>query len=372
MAKCNQCEDDFDAKSINHMYCTRACQVDHLRGVKPEMSLRRKKTGYAWEPVKAARKVVISIPKATSKPLSNWKTALILPDPQFGYHWSTEGLDPYHDERSLSIVRQIARDERPDLAIWLGDVLDLPMFSRFKQFPSFAHTFQPTLDRAHEEIAVIAELCGESRYISGNHDERLHNAVVDNLSAAAGVRVAKRSTEPGDEWPALSIPNLLALPDLGVEYVGAYPAGATYINDNLAAIHGRKLGNKKRSAAQEVVEDERVSVIYGHTHHRALAAKTRNSRGAAKYNVAYSPGCLCRIDGIVPGTNTGIDPFGNYIRSFADWQQGVGIIRYEEGDGRFVIEDIPIFDQTDGTQWASHRGTDYYSEESNERRGTGN
>lgn len=338
--------------------------------VKPEMSLRRKKTGYAWEPVKPALLIKVVAPK-TVKKSGNWKTALILPDPQFGYQWSTEGLAPYHDERSLSIMRQIARDERPDLTIWLGDVLDLPFFSRFKQYPSFVHTFQPTLDRAYQEIAITNELSGEVRYISGNHDERLHNAVIDNLTAAAGIRKAKK-IGPGDEYPALSIQNLLRLDEMNVEYVGAYPAGATYINDNLAAIHGRKLGNKKRSAAQEVVEDERVSVIYGHTHHRALAAKTRNSRGTAKYNVAYSPGCLCRIDGIVPGTNTGIDVFGDPIKSFADWQQGVGIVRYEEGDGRFVIEDIPIFDQSDGTQWANHRGQDYYSEESNERRGTGN
>ena len=344
--KCEQCENEFEAKSAQNRFCSRECQVDKLRGTKAEESKRRRETGFAWDPVREAKAVKIKVP-APAKPLTllaDWKTAVIIPDVQFGFHWTEDGLDPFHDERCLKIGREVLTQERPDVTIFLGDVLDLPMLGKFRQYASFVHTLQPTLDRAHEEVAVAAELSGGVRYLSGNHDERIHSATVDNLFAAAGIRAAKKRSEPGENnWPALSVPNLLRLPELGVEYVGAYPAGATYLNDELACIHGRLLGNKRRSAAQEVVEDERVSVIFGHTHKSSMARKTRNTRGAGLQTVAYSPGCFCRTDGSVPSTRGGVDVWGRPVKSFEDWQQGLAVVRYHD-NGKFHIEDIPIID----------------------------
>ncbi len=343
---CEQCGTSFEAKSEQNRFCRRSCQVDKYRGTKSEESRKRNETGFAWDPVREAKPVNVTVaePKPPIALLVDWKTAVILPDIQFGYHWTVDGLDPYHDERALKISREILAQEQPDLTVLLGDVLDLPMFGKFRQYPSFVHTLQPTLDRAHEEIAVAAALSKEVRYLSGNHDERLHAYVIDNMFASAGIRQARKASEPGeDTWPALSVPNLLRLPELKVKYIGAYPAGATYLNDNLACIHGRLLGNKKRSAAQEVVEDERVSVIFGHTHRSSMARKTTNSRAAAYQSVAYSPGCLCRTDGTVPSTRGGIDVFGKPIKAWENWQQGVAVVRYND-KGMFHIEDIPIIE----------------------------
>jgi predicted phosphodiesterase len=341
---CDQCGTEFTARA-NQRFHSRTCQLDSYRGTKPEESRRRERTGFAWDPIRQAQEVKVKLPKREKQSLllHDWKTAAIIPDIQFGYHWTTDGMDPFHSEEALAVMREIVVQERPNKSIFLGDVVDLPMFGKFRQYPSFVNTLQPTLDRAHEEIAIVSECSDETEYLSGNHDERIHNAVIDNLFAAAGVRVARKQSEPGDGFPALSIPNLLRLPELGVKYVGAYPAGATYLNDELACIHGRLLGNKKRSAAQEVVEDERVSVIFGHTHRASMSWKTRNTRGAARYTVAYSPGCLCRVDGTVPSTRGGIDVFGRPIKSWEDWRNGMAIVRYTD-DGKFHIEDIPIIE----------------------------
>lgn len=342
---CEQCDIEFTARSAQNRFHSRTCQLEAYRGIDPEVSKKRRETGFAWDPAKAATPVVVKLPKKEKKGflLHDWKTAAIIPDTQFGFHWTEDGLDPFHCEDSLKIMREIVVQERPDVAVWLGDVLDMPMFGRFRQYPSFMHTLQPTLDRAHEELAVVAEASKESRYLSGNHDERLHFNIIDNMFAAAGIRQAKKQTEPGDGWPAMSIPNLLRLPELGVKYIGAYPAGATYLNDELACIHGRLIGNKKRSAAQEVVQDERVSVIFGHTHRASMACKTQNTRGAGLQTMAYSPGCLCRIDGTVPSTRGGVDPFGRPVKSWEDWQNGMAIVRYNDS-GKFHIEDIRIID----------------------------
>ena len=360
---CKQCGRPFEARSENHTFCERQCQLDHRNGRPEAESARRRETGFAWEPVREARPITINM-QVNARPLprkknlgKTWKTAVIAPDPQFGFHWTEDGLDPYHDDRCLKILRTIVEAERPDLTIWLGDVLDLPMFGRYRQFPAFARTFQPALDRAHEELAVTAEFSEETRYISGNHDERLHLAIVDNLVASAGIRPARRRGDPGNDWPALSVPSLLRLPEIGVDYIGAYPAGISYINENIAAVHGRYIGNRRQSAAQIVVEHERISVIYGHTHHRAMAAKTREANDGQKDTVAYSPGCLCRTDGTVPSTKSGMDAFGRPVKVQEDWQNGIGIVRYEEGDGRFSLEDIPIYSLGgDKGVWAMWQG----------------
>ena len=60
--------------------------------------------------------------------------------------------------------------------------------------------------------------------------------------------------------------------------------------------------------------------------------------------MAASPGCLARIDGAVPSTKGGIDLDGVPLQSYEDWQQGLAVVRYEPGDGRFIYHDIAIFD----------------------------
>lgn len=358
--RCQQCETIFAANNVNHRYCSRECQIDAYRGRPKDQSISRRDTGFAWPPPRPANPVVIKVPPLPKKKGlgGTWKTAVILPDPQFGYHrMQDDTLISFHDEHAIDIALQVVRDERPDVSVWLGDVMDLPMAGKYRQDPSFALTLQPAIDRAHEVLATVAALSGESRYLSGNHDERLHNSVIDNLAWAAGIRHAKASPH---DWPLLSIPSLLRLSDHNIHYIGRYPAGASYLNDNLACVHGRFLGNKRNTAAQQVVEEERVSIIYGHTHHRATASKTRNSRGFAVYSTAHSPGCLCRVDGTVPSTRGGgIDIFGNPVKVFEDWQQGVTVVRYEEGDGRFILEEVPIY--RGDPYWAIHKGQEYNS-----------
>lgn len=315
-------------------------------------------TGPEYPLVQPAKAVSVRVPKRTGPTLltKNWKTCAFLPDTQIGYRRLSNGtLDPFHDEDAINVALQVVEAERPDVVVWAGDFLDLaPMSKQFRQEPGFTQTVQPALDYGYALLAQIAELVGEQYLISGNHDIRLQNWIIDNALHAFGLRPGGT---PPDTWPDLSIQHLLRLDEVGCEYVGAYPAGAKYLNDQLAAIHGAKIGQAKRTAAQVVVEDERVNVIFGHVHKRCLACKTRNSKGKGMEVVAYSPGCLCRTDGSVPSTKSGMDAFGRPIVQFEDWQQGLGIIRYETtGEERIKIEDVPI-----QLGWAQHRGQDFYS-----------
>lgn len=360
MSECAQCGDDFEPTSKVNKYCSQQCRWDHTNGRPGEYTRRRKDTGFAWDPVRPARKVDVCskkmAPRGHEPITARWKTAVILPDPQIGYRRLADGtLDPFHDARALDIAMQVVMAESPDLTIWLGDYLDFAPFGRFRLEETFAQTVQPALEKAHEYMAITASLSGEVRLLEGNHDARLQNYITDNALSAAGLRRAKAA--PGD-WPVLSVPYLLRLDDLNVEYVGGYPSGATYLNDNLAAIHGTVVGPAGMTVAK-VVAQEQVSVIQGHIHRIETAHMTRNGRGKPKFNMAHSPGCLCRIDGAVPSTKSAVAlRTGRAVKSWENWQQGLTVVRYQDsGDQRFSLEHIPIFEG-----WATHRGAEFRSE----------
>lgn len=356
MSECEQCGAAFEPVSKVNRFCSKQCRYDSSNGRLPEASRRRRETGFSWDPVRPARPVKVTyggVPNPVRN--SGWKTAVILPDPQIGYRRLADGtLDPFHDARALDIAMQIVNAERPDLTVWLGDFLDFAPLGRFRLEETFAQTLQPAIEVAHELLAKTAALSAEVRLIEGNHDARLQNYITDNALAAAGLRRAKEA--PGS-WPVLSVPFLLRMEELGVEYVGGYPSGATYLNDNLCCIHGNVVGPAGTTAAK-VVANEQVSTIMGHIHRIETAYKTRNSRGRPRFNLAHSPGCLARIDGAVPSTMGSVAlKTGKPSRSWENWQQGVTVVRYEEdGDQRFTLETVPIFEG-----WAMHRNVHYTS-----------
>ena len=295
--------------------------------------------GPKWPVVQPAAPTVIR-PVKSQRRVRRFRTAVILPDPQIGYRWDpdTGQLDPFHDEAAMDVALQITAQLRPDEIINLGDLLDFAEFSRFEIEPSFARTTQPTIDRAHRFLAEQRAIAPEAniRLIEGNHDRRLAKQIVANAKAAFGLRRA----ECPDEWPVMSVPYLLRLDDLGVEYIEGYPAGIAWINDRIACVHGERLKVK------QVVDDERISIIQGHIHRIERQHKTRRSRHGARSTLAASPGCLCRIDGAVPSTKGSTDSFGRAIKRPEDWQQGIAVVTYLPDDGPFSLDLVPIHDGT--------------------------
>ena len=74
--------------------------------------------------------------------------------------------------------------------------------------------------------------------------------------------------------------------------------------------------------------------------------------------MAASPGCLARIDGAIPSTRGGVDLDGRPLIRYENWQQGMGVVSYEDsGAHRFSYDVIPIYDG-----WALYQGKEYTSE----------
>lgn len=300
-------------------------------------------TGPAWPVVQPAPPVKVAAPKTKRTVLKGWHTAVILPDPQIGFRRDIETLelDPFHDERAMNIALQVLADVRPDVVVNLGDFMDFAVFGSFDQEPGFVLTTQPAIDRGSlflaEQRAAAPE--AEITLLEGNHDRRLQKWITKNAKEAFGL---KRANDP-EGWPLLSVPTLLRLDELGVQYIEGYPAGEFWLNENLVCIHGHKV-NSTGSTASRVIGDERVSVIFGHVHRIETTYKTRRVYEGAKHAFAHTPGCLARTDGAVPSTKGSTDLMGRAVPTVEDWQQGVSIVRFQEGNGKFSLTSIPIFD----------------------------
>ena len=81
----------------------------------------------------------------------------------------------------------------------------------------------------------------------------------------------------------------------------------------------------------KLLDSPRISIIQGHIHRLEMAHKTVWTHGKPKIYQAVSMGTLARIDGIVPGGGTRYN-----------WQQGFGVVEYDEE--RFRIDTVGIYD----------------------------
>lgn len=266
------------------------------------------------------------------------QTVLILPDPQIGYRHTSSGVEAFHCEKALGLAVQFAADLAPDHIVHLGDFLDLAPFSRFAQEPGFANTTQLGLDRGHRFLAELKAVSdGADQYVlEGNHDARLVKTLSKLVPEAALLRA------PGARWPAVSVPSLLNLEALGVEYVESYPAGELWLSDKLRLIHGVKV-NSGGSTAALVVKDAPASTLFGHVHRQELHYRTKaTGRGRSDTIFAASPGTLARIDGAVPSFHSATSQStGKSLPVVEDWQQGMAVVTWR-GDEEPVLELIRI------------------------------
>src|SRR3990167_6093951 len=171
-----------------------------------------------WETVKRFESEPIPFSKKLEK-LGSMRREVIMPDLQIGYRRYEDGsLDPFHDTKAIDIALQIIRDVKPTKVIFLGDFLDLPNFGKYLQSPEFAHTTNECLKYGHNLLRTVREIVPKAEiiFLEGNHSMRLEKNIKTNLMEAYGQKKQKQS------MPLLSIPYLLALDTLGVEYTGIF------------------------------------------------------------------------------------------------------------------------------------------------------
>lgn len=290
------------------------------------------------EPIEfAVQPVTIKFGRRTNRPRTrkdNFLVAVCLFDAHVGFERDihTGKLTPFHDRLALDIGLQICEYLEPDLVFYGGDWGDFPDWSdKFVRSPEMYWTTQPTIYEMAWWLGQYTQVCDDSTkhiYIEGNHEVRLTRAFMTHAASAW-----KLSPANSNALVIYSMPNLLGLDELGIEYLGGYPKNEYWITDNVMVCHGDVVSGVPGNTSGRLVKSGVASVVFGHIHRAEYVTRQiRTGAGDAEIQ-AMCPGCLCRTDGIVPGSKPGT------------WTQGVGLI-YLYDNGAVEMQRVPIVNGT--------------------------
>lgn len=274
--------------------------------------------------------------------------ALILADMHFGFRRDvkTGQLEPFHDREALAVVFALIEDVNPDIIVIVGDILDLAEWSdKFIRSPDMYNTTQPAIVEAVWFLTQLRTMYPETDVylLEGNHEKRVTTTINKHVPVAFGLSTARNGL------PVLSVPNLLGLEPLGITYIGDYPNGEVWLSEDLRAVHGDVVRAKSGATASAILDDAQATTIFGHVHRTELASKTLRGIHGARTVSAFTPGCLCRIDGAVPA-----------VKARMNWQQGIGVVDFN--DTFVAITPVPIEQGVAMYQGKQYKGKDYLSQ----------
>lgn len=241
--------------------------------------------------------VIINVPKPERTPLPTYsdviERTLVISDGQVGYERDIDSgkLTTFHDRKSIDVVFKILKDTYFDTIILNGDWLDAPSASTFAQKPEFSFTLQPAINELAYIVANLRSLAPKSKivYVQGNHENRIEKRIIENLNFAYNLKVA------GETTPIYSLRNLLNLDKHNIEFIGEYPSGQYWVNDELVVKHGEFTNLSKE------LQLTTVSVIMGHLHRPETISKTLHTRNGKKTVTVSCTPALCQNTGVVPG-----------------------------------------------------------------------
>lgn len=295
--------------------------------------------GPKWPVIDRAQPVVVVMePFDTSeRTLSRYGQKLTMSlkgaDPQIGFRALPDGTyEEFHDERAMNVFVEVARQEKPETIVILGDFLDLAGQGKYIQEAGFARTTQMSLNFAHKWLATLRKAApsAEIVIVEGNHDKRMQNFIELNALAAFGLT---RANMP-EEWPVMSLPYLLRLEELDIKYMDAYPAAVWWDDDRTRNIHGTRANSKGSTMAQYASDLPHINTWAGHTHRTEIIYKTvMGARGEAIESYSANPGALCKTDGTVPSVHGALHANGTSAKVVEDWQNGFGINLFNPATG---------------------------------------
>lgn len=246
----------------------------------------------------------------------------------FARNFRSGELIPFHNREALSVALEVATLSQPDTIVFGGDLLDMSEWSeKFILEPGFYFTTQNALIECAWWIAKFKQRCPNAKLVmlAGNHEKRLQILVTKRLIAMAML-------SPADDLdnPLTSIDNLLGLSRMGVEYIDDYPDGAYFVAKDTVIEHGSVARARPGATASAVVDQRNFNVIFGHKHSIEMASKNVESWAGRRVIRAACAGCLCKLDGTVPGSNKN-----------SQWQNGIAEIIHDD-ETAYAINQILI------------------------------
>ena len=112
---------------------------------------------------------------------------------------------PYHDQKSLAIALAYMKDNKPDVIILNGDIIDCYSVSSYRKDPARLQTFQDEINETKAFLAYLRETFKKARiyYTMGNHEKRIEKQIMDKLGKVWLRKPANISKSQCSNWAAL-------------------------------------------------------------------------------------------------------------------------------------------------------------------------
>lgn len=249
------------------------------------------------------------------------RTVLVIPDSQNGFRKVNGKLIPFHSRDAWSIAIAIATDTQPDVVMLMGDMVDLPAFSRYSKSEQIRYQTQHALDETWFFLLALRNAVPQARivYLFGNHEARYENSLNDLNDEYVGVKRA------GTNARVNSLEHILRLDELHIEH---HPYKTSVFINDIEFTHGDIVGSGSGSTATKMLAGATQSIVYGHIHKRELVWKTVRRNGYSSSIFALCAGAICD-----PETTPPI-PVRN-----RNWQMGLAMIEFGTDN---IVNPVPI------------------------------
>lgn len=218
---------------------------------------------------------------------------------------------PFQDNKAINALIAFATWFKPDVVIYMGDLVDFYAVSHFVKSPIRRLQLQKEIDVATSVLKKInAAVNGSQKFfIRGNHEARLQKYLWTQASELSGLR-------------DLQVEHLLKLDELGIKYL----KDGRMKYRGMVIKHGDIVRKFAGYTAKGEFESTGVSGASGHTHRLGVYSQT-NEAGDFMW---METGCLCKLN-------------AEYMEGKKpNWQQGFGVGYYKEGSKRFDADTVRI------------------------------
>lgn len=194
---------------------------------------------------------------------------------------------PYENFDAIEQASKFMEQYQPKYIILLGDVVDCYSLSRFDHDPKRILSLQKEFDLASAYLTDLRENFPRARiiYIEGNHEKRLQK-YLNSHPEISSLRT-------------LTIPELLGLDSIGVEYLPNFYLGDLYLT------HGEIVRKYSGQSARGEMDKNDYSGVSAHTHRLSQVFKSTPHRELQWCEC----GCLCSLN-------------PTYLETRPDWQNG--------------------------------------------------
>jgi hypothetical protein len=249
---------------------------------------------------------------------------------------------PLHDEGLHAASLAWLREFQPEVHVDVGDILDFAELSRHRKNPARPQSAGDCIQAAYNVKRAEVQASPNTQHvlIPGNHDYRLRNSAIDQRPGAYGLKRADNPDLEPEAWPVESLPHLLRLDELGVEFIGGHDEYDQYeyeVAPGLYALHGYKARPRAGATAASMIDSYAASVIVGHVHRQGITTLTKRDgiRGEPREYLGMEVGTMARRNDTL-----GYDHHGDHQHGFGTaivWPDGRHLFELARWDGRSLV-----------------------------------